>query len=356
VVARVFGGAVVSGAHAQSNDRGTTLTPDGFSYLVNKDVGAERWSISLNFAFVEIGGQFQRVLSSVTGNVFKSDGSAPSFVYCTERDDSAGDLADLSSIFRFRCLGADACTGTARACAANDWSLIADDVPLQASFFLPATEVPPGGSDDGIEPKAPDDGGSLPGLATTEFSTERDAATLAHLTAASCAVGSPCFVRRLGTCNDVEGRQVLTGSGICQCLIGSIPAECIACEGGTTGTCGGSCAFEVGTHGAQARGACLPHSATAEGCICYPAPRGGEPLVEQCAGLIGAVCAGERCCADDPREDCDPARGDVDCVGVCVDATSCDPGAACGICSSPAPTAPRSLRPPLGRSRRALRQ
>jgi hypothetical protein len=68
--------------------RGVQITPDGKRVLVNKDVGSERWAITLN----EDG--------SATGNVFRSDGGEPAFIYC----------APLSAPNAFECFGADACT------------------------------------------------------------------------------------------------------------------------------------------------------------------------------------------------------------------------------------------------------
>jgi hypothetical protein len=104
-------------ADAQSNDRGATLSFDGFAYLVNKDIGNERWSIALNVAPVETAQGTVSRIQSVTGNVFKRDGSAPSFVFCTERPDSQGTLDDPSSQFRVSCSGTAACATTAAECA-----------------------------------------------------------------------------------------------------------------------------------------------------------------------------------------------------------------------------------------------
>jgi len=119
-------------ARAQS---GATLTPDRHSYVVNKDVGSERWTINLNLASLSP----PRAIN-VTGNVYR-DGQSPSFVWCQERDDSNGSLANPSSSFRLRCSGASACGETATGCARSQWSVIADLVEIPASFFLP-----PGGA------------------------------------------------------------------------------------------------------------------------------------------------------------------------------------------------------------------
>jgi hypothetical protein len=120
--------AVSSAARAQS---GATLTPDRHSYVVNKDVGAERWTINLNLASLSP----QRAIN-VTGNVYRN-GQSPSFDWCQERDDSTGTLSNPGSIFRLRCSGASACGETATGCARSQWSTIADLVEIPASFFLP---------------------------------------------------------------------------------------------------------------------------------------------------------------------------------------------------------------------------
>ena len=73
---------------APAQNRGVQFTPDGKRTLVNKDVGSERWAITRN----EDG--------SATGNVFRSDGGDPAFIYC----------APLAIPNGFDCFGADACT------------------------------------------------------------------------------------------------------------------------------------------------------------------------------------------------------------------------------------------------------
>ncbi len=84
VLVVVVGLPAVGGAQ----NRGVQFTPDGKRVLVNKDVGAERWAITLN----ENG--------SATGNVFRSDGGPPAFIFC----------APLGTPNAFDCFGADACT------------------------------------------------------------------------------------------------------------------------------------------------------------------------------------------------------------------------------------------------------
>lgn len=39
---------------------------------------------------------------------------------------------------------------------------------------------------------------------------------------------------------------------------------------------------------------------------------------EQCGGIAGIPCPKGESCIDDPSDDCDPAKGDADCFGVCI--------------------------------------
>lgn len=105
---------------------GLQITPDGKRTLISKDVGAERWAITLN---ADDG--------SVTGNVFKSDGTEPSFVWCEFLHDDGND--DLyARELTFECSGADACPGPS--CPAGQWTTLAT-VSLPGSFFLPPLTV-----------------------------------------------------------------------------------------------------------------------------------------------------------------------------------------------------------------------
>lgn len=67
--------------------RGMQLTPDGQRILVNKDIGTERWAISQN-----------QDDGTVTGNVFRSGGGSPAFIFCEPNGDA------------LRCFGTDACS------------------------------------------------------------------------------------------------------------------------------------------------------------------------------------------------------------------------------------------------------
>ena len=100
---------------------GVQVTPDGVRTLVSKDVNGERWAITAN----EDG--------TVTGNVFRTDGGAPQFVWCERLGDDGN--PDPSAVqIRYSCSGAGTCSSLA--CPAGQWSEIGD-VTLPGSFFLP---------------------------------------------------------------------------------------------------------------------------------------------------------------------------------------------------------------------------
>src|SRR5262245_6824339 len=92
-------------AHARNVQR----TPTGTHRLVNKDVGDERWAIALD----------ERT-GIVTGNVYRSDGSEPQFLWCVPQDAAADPI-------RLRCQGTQGCGG---------WVDLGQ-VELPASFFGP---------------------------------------------------------------------------------------------------------------------------------------------------------------------------------------------------------------------------
>jgi len=320
-------------AWAQASERGATFTVDRLNHLVTKDIGSERWSISYSLkpVITPEGGVGNEFLN-VTGNVYRADGGPPAFVYCRQREDSTGTLDDPSSEFRFACEGADACDTTASECAQNDWTMIADDVRLQASFFLPPLGLPASPQSDPelfVIGRTSDP----PAIATSEFSTQQGSAAAAH-PAGACSEGAICFVPVLGTCDDLRGRVELIDDFGCACVIDEVPARCIGCEGGSTGQCGTDCAYAVG--GATARGTCLPFDSEVERCSCYAIGAGAELATQGCGGAVEEPCPGDRCCANDPRGSCETIGGEVSCPGVCVDANGCDPEVEqCGICQSP---------------------
>ncbi len=109
---------------------GVTITPDDRHILVSKDIvnggNTERWAISFSLDDAD---NFQ-----VTGNVFRSNGGEPAFVYCTVThvDGNQNDIANAT--FHFKCQGNTSCHDPNNC---PDWAVIADDVTLQGTFFLP---------------------------------------------------------------------------------------------------------------------------------------------------------------------------------------------------------------------------
>ena len=101
------------------------MTPDGTAILVNKDVGDERWVITLDLE-----------RATVTGNVFVGNTRAQ-FFWCGIVD-ATGDPADLATqILVLHCFTADACADVAGCRAGFDeWRSIGE-VRLPGSFFLP---------------------------------------------------------------------------------------------------------------------------------------------------------------------------------------------------------------------------
>jgi hypothetical protein len=84
---------------------------------VNKQVGDnEQWAITWE------------LLGDASGNVFKLDGSPPSFIECQWVDET-----DTNQIFD--CYGSSACTGPP--CGGPEWTLIASNLSIPTSFFLP---------------------------------------------------------------------------------------------------------------------------------------------------------------------------------------------------------------------------
>ncbi|MBY0277538.1 hypothetical protein K2Z84_19570 [Candidatus Binatia bacterium] len=109
-------------AHAQSAS-GLQMTPDSRRYLISKDVGAERWAISFNLND-----------RTVTGNVFKTDGSAPSFIWCRITSETPNAEPRQTS-YTLDCSGADACA--AAPCTSDGWKEIASGLVISGDFLLP---------------------------------------------------------------------------------------------------------------------------------------------------------------------------------------------------------------------------
>ena len=118
----------LSGEAMAERASGSQMPPDSSSYLINKDVGAERWAIYFNLRD-----------RTVSGNVFKVDGSPPSFVWCKITSETpAPDPANNQYVLD--CYGADRCE--AAPCSDTGWKIIQSGIPISGSFLLPpATQV-----------------------------------------------------------------------------------------------------------------------------------------------------------------------------------------------------------------------
>jgi len=84
---------------------------------VNKKVGDnEQWAITWE------------IYGNASGNVFKLDGSPPSFIECEL-------IEEIDDDGVFTCYGADACTGPP--CGGTQWTQIVSELTIPLSFFLP---------------------------------------------------------------------------------------------------------------------------------------------------------------------------------------------------------------------------
>lgn len=102
-------------AHTQSAPLTAVVSRDGKRALVSRRIGDERWAITRNFSD-----------QTVTGNVFRTDGVPPQFVWCESLEVNA------AFVERFSCWGADACL--ASPCNETSWSFLSE-VSLDARFF-----------------------------------------------------------------------------------------------------------------------------------------------------------------------------------------------------------------------------
>jgi hypothetical protein len=118
----IFAGAPAAPAAVS----GVQWTPDSARLLVNKDVGVERWAITLNLSDF-----------TATGNVFFTDDRAPSFIWCEKiGEEFRSDVGELD--LQYRCFGSDRAVG---GFTSPDWSPISDQVFLPLSFFIPEAET-----------------------------------------------------------------------------------------------------------------------------------------------------------------------------------------------------------------------
>ena len=115
-VISAIGVILIASPRARAGD-GVQFAGDCDRTYVNKRVGdTEQWAISWE------------IYGNAVGNVFKLDGSDPSFLECVLVDED-----DTNEIFD--CYGSAACTDAV--CGGSEWSLIATDVAVPLSFFLP---------------------------------------------------------------------------------------------------------------------------------------------------------------------------------------------------------------------------
>ena len=106
----------LSVAVARAGD-GAQFSSDCDRTYVNKQIGdTEQWAITWE------------IYGNATGNVFKLDGSAPSFIECFLADEDGENEI-------FDCYGSSACAGPP--CGGTNWSLIATEVSIPLSFFFP---------------------------------------------------------------------------------------------------------------------------------------------------------------------------------------------------------------------------
>lgn len=107
-------GLTASMASAQS---GLQITRDGKRTLISKDVGGERWAITLE----DVGGV-------ITGNIFEAAGGEPKFIACQQERVANGEVF-------LACKGADPChTGP---CTPANWTTIPGEIAVPLSFFKP---------------------------------------------------------------------------------------------------------------------------------------------------------------------------------------------------------------------------
>ena len=114
--------AVQEGVSAEGSGSILQNAPDTGVVLIQKDYGNERWSIS-----------YDPDTGVYLGNVYKTDGSPPSFIWCST-------TSATNSEITFSCSGADACIDSScpgyRADGRPDWVFIGDQT-LPRSFFQP---------------------------------------------------------------------------------------------------------------------------------------------------------------------------------------------------------------------------
>lgn len=276
--------------------RGATLTEDDRSFVVSKDLSGERWSVILNRAPADASGQ--AVFTSLTGNVFKTDGSAPTFVFCNASAISESDLLTTDRSVRLPCEVTTACEGSPEECSGR-WQS-AGEQDLRVSFLLPQEGLREG-TPAGFKRRGcmkPPPCGELPPdePPTTSSATER--------TAQECTVGDPCEVT-VDQCGTLDGTYV---EG-CLCEVSFADTACLRC-----GSAGSECTISIAGE-VFGSGICQPETSSGRTSCAPP----DEEEFRGCGGVNEVVCeASNLCCADDQSDGCDPATGGVECAGLCV--------------------------------------
>ena len=98
----------------------------GNKLLLNKDVNGERWAITVDpVALPDVGGL------AITGNVFRSGGSPPSFISC--KANTGGLPPDVGTGLRMHCFAREACTQLSTSCF--DGGVDLGEVIVPYSFF-----------------------------------------------------------------------------------------------------------------------------------------------------------------------------------------------------------------------------
>src|SRR5262245_3931116 len=118
--------AIVAAASSAHAGDGVQILPDATRILVSKDVGSERWAITLDLG--------EETPLNVTGNVFRRDGGPASFVWCVIQDVAGGPDDIRNAQFTWNCFGSDRCSGPP--CTADQWQFLGA-VTLPGRFFLP---------------------------------------------------------------------------------------------------------------------------------------------------------------------------------------------------------------------------
>jgi hypothetical protein len=112
-------------AHAQRGS-GIQMSPESNRYFISKDVGNERWAITYNLDD-----------KTVTGNVFPTDGSPPTFLTCdTTRVEQAPNPADAQ--YFLECRSSGPCES---APCGTQWGEPIAVGPIPGSFLLPSNTL-----------------------------------------------------------------------------------------------------------------------------------------------------------------------------------------------------------------------